>query len=192
MNQTIISIVTVAVLAGLGAGCQQLPGTNQQQGAVIGGTGGAIAGAAIAKNDLLGALIGGAAGAAGGYLIGANSDRITGKDRAGAERAVKSAQTSPATSDQVRNATTADVNSDGFVTLDEVTAMDAAGLTDEQVLGRLRATEQVFELTTAQERSLRDQGVSQTVINGMRQINRDTRDRLLNEQSRDVIGRPQR
>lgn len=182
----------MAVLAGLGTGCQQLPGTHEQQGAVIGGTGGAIAGAAIADNDLLGALIGGAAGAAGGYLIGANSDRILGRDRVAAERAVQGAQASPATADQVRYATTADVNSDGFVTLDEVTAMNAAGLTDEQMLARLRATDQVFELTSAQERLLRDQGVSQTVISAMREINRDTRDRLLNNRSRDVIGRPQR
>jgi hypothetical protein len=189
MNRTLISFSSLAVVLSLGAGCAQLPGTHEQQGAVIGGTGGAIAGAAIAKNDLLGALIGGAVGAAGGYLIGANSDRILGKDRAAAERAVQDAQSNPATPEQVRYATTADVNSDGFVTLDEVTAMNAAGLSDEQMLARLRATDQVFELTLEQERTLRDQGVSQTVISGMRQINRDTRERLL---QRDVIGRPAR
>src|SRR5687768_5086603 len=62
-------------------GCESLPGSDEQQGAVIGGLGGAAAGAAISKdNRWLGALIGGALGAGGGYLIGANKDKITGKD----------------------------------------------------------------------------------------------------------------
>ena len=52
-------------------GCENLPGDEKTQGAVIGGAGGALAGAAIAKdNRLLGGLIGGALGAAGGYVVG--------------------------------------------------------------------------------------------------------------------------
>jgi len=192
MNRALILSTTAIAVLSLQTGCQQLPGTKGQQGAVIGGAGGAAAGAAIAKdNRVLGALIGGAAGAAGGYLIGANSDRILGKDSAGAERAISTAQNSPATSDQARNATTADINQDGFVTLDEVTAMKAAGLSDNEMLGRLRATNQVFELTSTQERILREQGISQQVITEMEQMNRDTRDRLLNEPSNGVISRPQ-
>lgn len=187
MKRTLISITSLAVVCAVGTGCQQLPGSHEQQGAVIGGAGGAIAGAAIADNNLLGALIGGAVGATGGYLLGANSDRILGRDRAAAEKAVQNAQTTPATPAQVRDAKTADINSDGFVTMDEVTAMNAAGLTDAQMLARLRATDQIFELTPAQERTLQDQGVSTVVIAGMRNINRDTRDRLLNDQ---VIGTP--
>src|SRR5947207_15476227 len=62
-------------------GCENLPGNKKEQGAVIGGVGGAAAGAVIGgkKNRLLGALIGGAAGAGGGYLVGANRDKINGK-----------------------------------------------------------------------------------------------------------------
>jgi len=191
MNRALIFSTTAIAVLGLQTGCQQLPGTKGQQGAAIGGAGGAIAGAAIAKeNRGLAALIGGVAGAAGGYLIGANSDRILGKDTAGAERAVSTAQNSPATSDQARNATTADINRDGFVTLDEVTAMKSAGLSDSEMLARLRASNQVFELTDVQERILREQGISQQVITEMEQINRDTRDRLLNEPPNDVISRP--
>ena len=67
--------------------CKQLPGNEKTQGAVIGGAGGAAAGAIIAKNNrLLGALIGGALGAGGGYLIGAQVEKTsaTDKDRADA------------------------------------------------------------------------------------------------------------
>jgi hypothetical protein len=184
---------TVAVLAStlaISTGCRQLPGSNEQQGAVIGGASGAIVGAAVAENNLLGALIGGAAGAAGGYLIGANADRITGRDSAGAERAVQSAQTSPATAEQARNSADADINNDGFVTLDEVAALEAAGYSDQDILNRLRATGQVFELTGSQQQRLRDQGVSQNVISEMSQINRETRERLLNNGSSEVISRP--
>jgi hypothetical protein len=51
MNRTVISFSSLAVVLSLGAGCAQLPGTHEQQGAVIGGT--------------------------GGYLIGANSDILS-------------------------------------------------------------------------------------------------------------------
>lgn len=184
----IVFLSTVAAVA-LGTGCRQLPGTPEQQGAVIGGTGGAIAGAAVSDNKLLGALIGGAVGAGGGYLIGANRDRIVGKDRDAARVAVENAQANPATADQARLATTADVNADGFVTLDEVTAMKEAGLSDEEILSRLRATDQVFELTAAQERQLMARGLSRATVTEMRHINRDTRERLLRGDS-DVISRP--
>ena len=49
------------------------------------------------ENRLLGALLGGAIGAGGGYLIGANWDKITGKDSEGAQAASREAQTEPAT-----------------------------------------------------------------------------------------------
>lgn len=190
LKQILTSGLCVGVLAM--TGCSELPGTDEQQGAVIGGASGAIAGAAIGGSEhrLLGALIGGALGAGGGYLIGANKDKITGKDKDSAEEAVRKAQTNPATAQSALNATTADLNSDGFVTLDEVTAMKTAGLTDEQMIARLRATDQVFELTSAQEQQLRSQGVSQAVITEMEQINREERDRLLSNQPSSVISQP--
>jgi hypothetical protein len=51
----------------------------------------------------------------------------------------------------------------------------------------LRATNQVFELTDEQERHLRTQGVSQNVLREMRDINRELREQLMQDQS--VIGR---
>lgn len=190
MNRAMIfSTAAIAVLS-LQTGCRQLPEAKGQQGAAIGGVSGDITGQSTApESGLFGALIS-TSGAAGGYLIGANADRILDKDSAGAERAIATAQNNPATSDQVRVATTADINRDGFITLDEVTAMKSAGLSDSEMLGRLRATGQVFELTNVQERILREQGISQPVISEMEQMNRDTRDRLLNEPSNGVIGRP--
>src|SRR5213075_2402548 len=121
-----IPLVTAAALLVGTVGCENLPGNKQSQGAVIGGATGAAVGAAVAHNNLLGALIGGLIGAGGGYLIGANVDKITGKDTAGAEQANSRAQSSPATAEQARNATTADVNHDGFVTMDEIVAMKKA------------------------------------------------------------------
>jgi hypothetical protein len=162
-------------------GCSQLPGTRSQQGAVIGGAGGAAAGALIGGSEhrLLGTLIGGALGATGGYLVGAQTDKIKNNDTSAAQTAVQNAQTTPATVAEVRNSNTADLNHDGFVTTDEVIAMSKAGLTDQQMFQRLRATGQVFELTQAQQQYLINQGVPAAVVDQMNSINRQSKEQLL-------------
>jgi hypothetical protein len=53
--------------------------SNRAKGAVIGGVGGAAAGALISKKKVEGAVIGGVAGAAGGYIIGNEVDRTKAK-----------------------------------------------------------------------------------------------------------------
>src|SRR5690242_3215606 len=59
----------LALILALGiTSCQNLPGSKGSQGAVIGGLGGAAAGAAIG-HSALGALLGGALGAGAGYII---------------------------------------------------------------------------------------------------------------------------
>jgi hypothetical protein len=173
-------------------GCKELPGTPQAQGATIGGLGGAAAGAAIGGKDnrLLGAVIGGAVGAAGGYVIGANKDRITGKDSSGAQAAANKAETQPATAEQARNATTGDINNDGFVTMDEVVALEQAGYNDDEILKRLEATGQVFELTEEQKSYLRSHGLDQKVIDKMADLNHSVRESLQTNTNREVIGRP--
>ncbi len=155
------------------SGCESLPGDEKTQGAVIGGLGGAAAGAAIGGDDnrLTGALIGGALGAGGGWLIGQQVEK---KNRNEAEQVNERAQQNPVTVEQARNARTADINQDGFVTLDEVVAMEEAGLTDRQVIDRLEATGQVFALTQDQEQYLRSSGVSNSVIVELRDLNRST------------------
>jgi hypothetical protein len=194
-RSSIVSVLGLGVVIGMIPACESLPGSSGQQGAVAGGVGGAAVGAAVAKEHrVLGAVIGGVAGAAGGYLIGANWDKITGNEREQAAQSAQRAQTTPATADQARNASTADINFDGFVTLDEVIAMKNAGFSEDEMLRRLRATDQIFELTSDQEQRLIDQGVSRSVVSEMRSINQDRREELLRQQGtvseQDVIGRP--
>ena len=176
-------------------GCENLPGSRKQQGATMGGVGGAAVGAAVAGNHrLLGALIGGALGAGGGYVIAAKTDHINNNDTQAAQTSAQNAQQSPATAQDALQATSADINRDGFVTMDEVVAMKRAGLSDETMLARLRATTQVFELTDEQKRYLANQGVSGYVINNMATINQDTyrgsSPGVYNSQSGAVIGQP--
>src|SRR5690606_25338581 len=128
-------------------------------------------------------------GAAGGYLLGANADKIIGRDKDAAQAAVNNAQREPATASQARNSSSADLNSDGFVTMDEIVALREANLTDEQIILRLRATDQVFDLTPSQENELLTRGISNEVIDAMKEVNREERQRLL-RQTDDVIGRP--
>jgi hypothetical protein len=165
--------------------CENLPGTRTEQATVLGGLAGGAAGAALNdENRVLGAIVGGALGAGAGYVIGARTDWF-GNPRARDEAsdAIRSASTSPATVEDVRRASTADVNDDGFVTIDEVVAQERAGLSDEEQLRRLRATGQVFDLTDAQREALRDEGVSDRVVDAMGDINRDQRDRILSRPS---------
>ena len=171
-------------------GCENLPGDEKAQGATIGGVTGAAVGAAVGgENKLLWALLGGAIGAGGGYLIGANWDKITGKDKDGAEAASREAQTEPATVQDAQSATTADLDNDGFVTMDEVVAMERAGFSDDKIIERLRATGQVFELTTEQQSYLRARGVSDNVITQLATLNHNQAEALRSQSSRQVIGR---
>lgn len=56
------------------AGCENLPGTRAEQGAVIGGASGAVAGSALG-DSAFDTLLGGAAGAGAGYIIGKETDK---------------------------------------------------------------------------------------------------------------------
>ena len=162
------------------AGCESLPGGEKEQGAVIGGVGGAAAGAAIGGKDhrLGGAVIGGILGAGGGYLIGTkmedkDKDGDASKKREEAQAAAEKAKADPATAEDVKSTNTADLNDDGFVTLDEVAALEKAGLSDKEQIRRLERTQQYFELTSEQQDYLRQQGVSDEVIVAMRDMKPD-------------------
>ena len=164
------------------AGCESLPGSEKEQGAVIGGVGGAAAGAALGGEDhrLGGAIIGGILGAGGGYLVGTKlEDKDKDDDKAAAEKreeaaaAAEKAKADPATAEDVKSTNTADLNDDGFVTLDEVAAMEKAGLSDKEQIRRLERTQQYFELTSEQQDYLRKQGVSDDVIVAMRDMKPD-------------------
>jgi hypothetical protein len=191
VSSALIGSLSLAPLCGV-AGCSNLPGDAKTQGAVIGGVGGALAGAAIGaagKNNAgIGALIGAAAGAGGGYLIGAQKDKLDKKKRDEAMAAHRKAEQKPATPADVEKARTADLNDDGFVTLDEVVAMKRANLSDREMIERLERTGQVFELTEEQERYLEDRGVSHAVIVEMRRMNPDNADYARTASGNEVIG----
>ena len=174
-----------AISGGFAMGCVSSSGTRTpQQGTPIDAVADSQAGATIdQENRLFGVLIGGALGARGGYLIGANTDWFADPDRQSrAFDAVTSAETSPATIDDVRLAATADLNRDGFVTTDELIAMDRAGLSDNVMLTRLRATEQVFDLSGSQQRAMERAGVSHRVIRDLPEINHFEREFVLGKQ----------
>ena len=177
VSTALIGSLALAPLCGLG-GCSKLPGNSKEQGSVIGGVGGALAGAALGGSggrgkETLGALIGAAVGAGGGYLIGAQKDKVDAKRREEALEAHRRAERNPANVEDVERARTADLNEDGFVTLDEVVALERANLSDREIVDRLERTGQVFELTEEQERYLEDRGVSHEVIVEMRRLTPD-------------------
>jgi hypothetical protein len=192
LKSNLIKFLAVVPLVIALAGCQEMPGTRKQQGAVIGGAAGAAAGAAVAKDHRgLGALIGGLLGAGGGYVIAAKTDKIEGNDQQAATTAARKAEENPATAADAQKAMTADLNLDGFVTMDEVVAMKQAGFSDAEMIKRLRATDQVFELNADHQQYLRDHGVSQNVISQMQQINKTATPATTPASSRgDVLGQP--
>jgi hypothetical protein len=168
-SNCIHALMATSIGVGL-TGCQNLPGSPESQGAVIGGLGGAAAGGAIGHTAGSAAL-GGLLGVGAGYIVGANQERLASRDQNSAAKATQLAQTHPATPQLALNAPTADLNGDGYVTLDEVVAMKQAGLTDDQMLQRMQATNEVFGLSPQQQSYLRSQGVSDYVINQMQIIN---------------------
>lgn len=184
-------ILVVAVTALGIVGCAELPGDRKTQGAVIGGAAGATAGGVLAKNNRgLGALLGGILGAAGGYVIAAKTDKIDKGDTDSAAAAARKAQENPATAADAQKAITADLNYDGFVTLDEVVAMKEAGFSEDKMIERLEATKQVFELNAEHQKYLTDRGVSARVIERMNAMNRATTQDQNQNRRTDVIGTP--
>jgi hypothetical protein len=113
------------------------------------------------------AVIGVDLGAGEGYLVGASREKIQHKQAAEARAAAERSRISPATLADARRSDTADLNGDGFVTVDEVLAMQKASLSDREIIDRLQRTGQVFILTEQQQDYLRDRGISQRVIDAM-------------------------
>ena len=182
---SIAALLAVLVIAG----CQNLPGTREQQGAVAGGVAGALAGEAIGDGPIA-TLLGGALGAYGGYLVGGETDLLAGgeQNREEAIEAAEEAQRDPATAADVEPNDTADLDNDGYVTMDELLALEQAGLDNQEIIDRLQATEQVFILSPEQKDRLREAGLDQEVVAQLENINREQRDQLLSERG-DVISR---
>jgi hypothetical protein len=166
-----------ALVAGVCAGCESLPAG---QGMTFSGIGGRLAAAGMTAGDAprpVSLLIGGSLGFGGGYLVGVSPDKLDEPSRPAhreaALRANDRAERSPADAEDVAGAATADVNADGFVTVDEIVAMEGAALSDDEEIARLRATGHLFELSPQQERYLEDRGVSLGVVKEIRRMNGD-------------------
>jgi len=169
------SLVLAATLAAwLAAGCESGPGG---EAGLFTGVGAKLAAGrmtAEAGSRPVSMLLGGALGFGDGYIVGVNPEKLEEQvrsiERDAALRANDRAERNPAEAEDVATAASADLNADGFVTVDEIVAMEQAGLGDEEELGRLRATGQLFELSAQQERYLEDRGISLAVVRGIRQM----------------------
>jgi hypothetical protein len=166
--------VAAALAALLLAGCENLPA---EQGGLFTGVGAKLAAATIVTDPgshPVSTLLDGALGFGGGYLVGVSPDKLDDANksryREEALRANDRAERNPADVEDVAAASTADLNADGFVTVDEIVAMEQAGLTDEQEIARLRAAGQLYELSAQQERYLEDRGISLAVVQAIRAL----------------------
>jgi hypothetical protein len=70
------------------------------------------------------------------------------------------------------DSTSADLDGDGTVSVDEVVALGRTGLNDAEVLERLERTGRTFDLSTSQEDYLRVRGISDAVIARLPALNR--------------------
>jgi len=135
-------------------GCEN----NTQNGALIGGLGGAAIGGGIGSVSHgragEGALIGAAVGAIGGALVGNKMD----KSEAKREPAYASSRyESRASQGEYRS-----------VARQDVVDWSNRGVRDDIIIDRIERSGSSFSLTAADENRLRDDGVSEPVIQSMR------------------------
>ena len=148
--------LAVAVMGASVVGCESKAGT----GAIVGGAGGAAAGGLIGSMSHArageGALIGGAIGAIGGALIGHGMDE---SDKKKAEENDRYADRSSYHQSAVANPN---------VTKKDVISWTARGTRDDVIIDRIERSGTVYHLTAKDENELRDQGVSEEVIQAMK------------------------
>jgi len=161
-----------AVIAWGMAGCTNLALSGKPPAHSADPTEDAAQAASVDHLSGMAAAIGADLGAGSGYLIGAAPEKIQHKKSAEARAAAVRSRLAPATLDDARRSETADLNGDGFVTVDEVVAMQKASFSDSQMIDRLQRTGQVFILTEQQRDYLSDRGVSQPVIDAMTAMGR--------------------
>lgn len=147
-----VSILSVGtyLVAALSAGA--IAGQNTVAGAATGGALGAVAGAVIghqSRHAGEGALIGGALGALAGALTGNAIDQVEQKSQPGVTCGAMG--TRP----------------DRGLTLADIKAMAAAGVSDEIIIQQIRVTGSRFTLSASDIIDLHKQGVSSAVIKFM-------------------------
>jgi hypothetical protein len=130
----------------------------------------AVPASAMNRGSALSDLTGGDLGIGGGFLIAAAPDKVKTRQHQEALAAAEKAEQAPCVLEMVHDAPGADLNGDGFITLDEILAMVRSGLSDREVIDRLQRTKYIFHLTPQQERYLTDRGVSQNVVGALHQL----------------------
>jgi MFS family permease len=159
-------------------GCEALPGRPREQGAIAGAIIGGVIGGVTAGTWWAGALIGAGIGLVGGWIIGFVVEEWFGWEGRPPRAAIEMPM-APATPEQALAAQTADINGDGVVSLDEMLAMHQAGLTEDEIIRRLEATNCIFELNQSQQDFLLSHGVSPRVVRTLPEINPEARQRML-------------
>ena len=160
-------------LAAFFIGCESTSGNSNSQGKVVSEPSGTAPSRSwpTAKIETGHSSTVNVLGQSGGYIIASKSGHPA-KDDPHVLQATRKAQENPATPQDAKRAMTGDLNNDGFITLDEVVAMKQAGFDDKKIISLLESTDQVFNLTSEQEKFLRDRGVSQEVLSQAGKMNR--------------------
>ena len=130
------------VLVIFAAGCADT-GENTKKGAVVGGLIGAGTGAIIGqqtgRHPLVGAGIGGAVGALSGGLIGSGMDKQAQASKAGAEK----------------------------LSISDIVLLSKNKISDADIIQKIYTTGSVFRLSAEEITMLKNEGVSNAVINTM-------------------------
>lgn len=142
-----------SILFFLGIGAVMVTGCENkaETGALVGAGVGIGAGALISPTPA-GVLIGGAVGAIGGALIGAALDA---SDRETLQHE------SPRTMNKIDRGEQ--------LSMRDIERMSQAGISDNKIIGAIHSTGSIYHLSTSDVQELKDNGVSQRVIDFMLQ-----------------------
>lgn len=174
--------------------CVSSPGcaTRAQEGALIGGAGGAAVGAGIGSLSHArageGALIGAAVGTVGGYIVGNEMDKAEARererqrtvyatrtsDRVGGGSHAEPAYDEPAgrpvygTPTHASAAAPSAAASASTISKREVIRWTSEGVKDEIIIDRIERCGSVARVTATDENEMRDAGVSEEVVRAMK------------------------
>jgi len=141
------SSLLILAIGSILAGCEN----EAETGALVGAGVGMGAGALVSPTPA-GVLIGGAAGAVGGALIGAALDSSD-RDKL----------------DHESPRTTRKIDRGEQLSMKDIERMTQAGLSDDKIIGAIHSTGSVYHLSTSDVQELKNNGVSQRVIDYMLQ-----------------------
>lgn len=157
MKKTVILIICCAFTL-LNTGCQSNK-TRVAEGAVIGGLVGGAAGGIIGHqsgNAGMGAGIGIAAGALTGALIGSHINKPQAKTQEQAQANQETKDATPVKAEEVK-----------ALSMQQVVELSKQGVSDDEIIKRIKATNSKFNLSQDGINYLKEQKVSQKVIDAM-------------------------